>query len=83
MWFLSDDGATERLPYGIGMRREIGRSRQGLEELGLAGLLDEELLERNIRAGSPSDRLAERLGCEECVGRDDMRDGLRELGMLV
>ncbi|MBI1974940.1 MAG: hypothetical protein HYS57_01110, partial [Parcubacteria group bacterium] len=84
MWFLTDDGASEKLPYRIGMNREIRRARGGLKRLGIEGWFNVDLLAEILWRGSPSDRLAGVL--EDIVDgtpTERMERALRALGMLV
>ena len=84
MWFLSGESILQKLPYKLGVRREIKRAICGLERFGLANLLDKELLEKILINGSPSDRLSQELDKKEHdVSVESMKEALARLEMLT
>jgi hypothetical protein len=83
MWFVSDEARLEKMPYDLGMRREVDRAKAGLRDLGLLQLLDPGLLEEIIQLGPPSHRLAQALHYQDRVSLPKMMDALRETKMLI
>lgn len=84
MWFLAKDGVVKKLPYRVGMKLEIQRAKQGLDRLGLAGLLDTDLLRLKLAEGTPSDKLARTLYRNgRRVSIEKMVKSLQETKMLV
>lgn len=84
MWFITKDGAIKRLPYRVGMKWEIQRVIAGLDYLGLAELLDVELLQDKLAKGSPSDELARTLyrGGRK-LSQTKMAHSLQQTKMLI
>jgi len=84
MWFVSNSGIPEKLPFAIGMKREIQNARYGLRLFGIEDMLDTRFLASMMRQGSPSDRLGKILEKDgECISKERMREALWEAGMHV
>lgn len=84
MWFITKNGLVKRLPYKIGMRYEIQRAKSGLEHLGLAELLDIEILQSKLEKGSPTDELARTLYRDgQKLSRAKMVQSLLQTNMLI
>ncbi len=84
MWFVSNNGTPEKLPFAVGIKREIQNARHGLRRLGIEEALDTRFLASMLRHGSPSDRLGKILEKDgECVSATRMREALWEAGMHI
>jgi len=83
MWFLNSGGGPVRLPAKMGLAIELERARIGLNCLGLLSVLDRELLEKVLKIGSPSDRLAELLEPIDQISVSDMEDALLATKMMI
>lgn len=83
MWFIMKDGTVKKLPYKLGMKSEIHRAKLGLAYLGLAELLDIDLLQDKLLC-SPSDKLAKKLYRDGGkISKAKMAQSLKKTKMLI
>lgn len=83
MWFMSSSGPQRRL-FLAGFIDELDKIKRGLKIMEILEYLDETLLSRNLRDGTPSDRLArefERSKKKTSLLR--MQEAMQKTGMII